>query len=58
MFSAAKGTHLFCILRDSEGNFKNTLHELDGILSFALSLLLTKWIFVLQITVVVTLKHY
>ena len=29
MFSVAKGTHLFCILRDSEGNFKNTLHELD-----------------------------
>ena len=29
MFSLAKGTHLFCILRDSEVNSKNSLYELD-----------------------------
>ena len=27
MFSVAKGTHLFCILRDSEVNSKNSLHN-------------------------------
>ena len=29
MFSLAKGSHLFCILRDSEVNSKNSLYELD-----------------------------
>ena len=42
MFSLAKGTHLFCILRDREVNSKNSLHELDWILSVALSILINK----------------